>query len=31
LTTENGRGLWETYMADEYRLIAGVTPVEETL
>jgi hypothetical protein len=35
MTTEKGRALWETYMADEYRLIAippeGVKPVEETL
>jgi hypothetical protein len=31
MTTADGRKLWETYMADEYRLIEGVTPVEETL
>ena len=31
MDTEKGRAMWDTYMADEYRLIAGVTPVEETL
>lgn len=31
MNTEKGRKLWETYMADEYRLIAGEAPVEETL
>ena len=31
MDTDNGRAMWDTYMADEYRLITGEAPVEETL